>query len=100
MKEKIINVIIDVLKNAIESGEIDSANWDKVTEDTILFGEDDSLDSMDFVNLMVEVEEKIFEVLDTSITIVSEKAFSKKYNPFKNVERLAEFILELQKEDN
>lgn len=71
----------------------------KADQDTAIFGQGSELDSLDFVNLMVIIEEEVFEHLGKTITIASEKAFSKKYNPFKNVTRLSEFIEELIKED-
>jgi acyl carrier protein len=53
------------------------------------------IDSLDFVTLIVIIENNIFNKMDKNITIVSEKAFSKIYSPFKNVETLTEFIVEL-----
>lgn len=67
----------------------------EISNDTILLDVNGKIDSLDFVTLVVIVESNIFNKLDKNITIVSEKAFSKKYSPFKDVESLTEFIVEL-----
>jgi len=53
------------------------------------------LDSLDFTTLIIIIESNIFNKLGKNITIVNEKAFSKKYSPFKDVKSLIEFIIEL-----
>lgn len=60
-----------------------------------LIGENALLDSFDFVNLTVLIEEKISDELDKEISLVNEKAFSKKNSPFKNIESLEIYISEL-----
>ena len=67
----------------------------EISKNTILLDKQGKLDSLDFVTLIVIIESNIFNKLDKNITIVSEKAFSKKYSPFKDVESLTEFIAEL-----
>jgi acyl carrier protein len=93
MKEKIQDIILDSLREFNE--EADEDKLLKVSESTILLDKQGKLDSLDFVSLIVIIESNIFNKLDKNITIVSEKAFSKKYSPFKDVKSLAEFIVEL-----
>jgi len=50
------------------------------------------LDSMDFVNLIILVEEKIYERLGKSITLVNDKAYSMRQNPFKDIKSMSEYI--------
>ena len=93
MKEKIKNIILDSLKEFNEEkGENEAL---EISKDTILLDKKGKLDSLDFVTLIVIIESNIFNKLDKNITIVSEKAFSRKYSPFKDVESLTEFIAEL-----
>ncbi len=101
MVERIKETIKEIiLKSIIELNEdLEEDERLEVSEKTILFGEESRLDSLDFVNLVVTIEENIFNETGKSITIANEKAFSKKYNPFKDVERLAEFIQELLEEE-
>lgn len=93
MKEKIQKIILDSLQEFNE--EIDEDKILKISNDTVLLDKNGELDSLDFITLVCIVESNIFDKFEKNITIVSEKAFSKKYSPFKNVERLTEFIEEL-----
>ncbi len=67
----------------------------EISENLVLMGDSGALDSMDFVNLMVIIEDKVFEELGKEITIVNEKAFSRKRSPFYNIETLSEYLQEL-----
>ena len=93
MKEKIQEIILDSLKEFNE--EEDESNLLEVSKNTILLDKKGKLDSLGFITLVVITESNIFNKLGKNITIVSEKAFSKKYSPFKNIESLTEFIVEL-----
>ena len=93
MRKKIQKVILDSLKEFNEEKAKDEAL--EISNDTILLDKQGKLDSLDFVTLIVIIESNMFNKLGKNITIVSEKAFSKKYSPFKNVETLMDFIVEL-----
>lgn len=94
MKEKIKTLIIESLN---ELKETNNLNFE-INEETILLGENSVMDSFDFVSFVTTLEEKISDTFDKSITIVSEKAFSKKYSPFKTIDRIADYIIELLNE--
>lgn len=66
--------------------------------DTQLFGRGSKLDSLGLVNLIVMVEEKIMDQLDAVITIADERAMSQKHSPFRTIRSLAEYVVELVKE--
>ena len=93
MKEKIKNIVMDSLQEFNE--EADEDKLLEISENTILLDKKGKLDSLDFVTSVVIIESNIFNKLGKNITIVSEKAFSKKYSPFKNVKSLIKFIVEL-----
>jgi len=93
MKEIIKNIVMDSLQEFNE--ETDNNKALETSENTILLDKKGNLDSLDFVTLVVIIESNIFNKLGKNITIVSEKAFSIKYSPFKDVESLTEFIVEL-----
>lgn len=99
MQEKIKQIIIDSVKDLNE--QLDDDNKLQISDNMSIFGKEGKLDSLDFVNLMVIIEDNIFKVFNKSITIVSEKAFSLKYNPFADVEKLTHYIQSiLAGEDN
>ena len=91
MKEK-IKVLI---KEALEETKETTGKKFEITEETILLGQNAVLDSFDFVSFIAALEEKIADNFDKNITIVSEKAFSKKYSPFKTIDCIADFVIEL-----
>lgn len=93
MKEKIQEIILDSLKEFNKEKAKDEVL--EISNDTVLLDVNGKLDSLDFVTLIVIIENNIFDKIDKNVTIVSEKAFSKKYSPFKNIETLTEFIVEL-----
>ena len=94
MKEKIKSLVEEALR---ETQETMGKHFDLNTE-TILIGEGASLDSFDFVSFVAVLEEKIADEFDKNITVVSEKAFSKKYSPFKTIDRITDFVAELLEE--
>jgi len=62
-----------------------------------LFGNEGVFDSLGFVTLMMNIEENVFDTYEKSITIVDEKAFSRKKNPFSTIKSLEIYIQELLK---
>ena len=94
MKEKIKNLVVESLKGLKDTNNLDF----EINDETILLGENAVMDSFDFVSFVSSLEEKIADEFDKSITVVSEKAFSKKYSPFKTIDRIADYIIELLNE--
>jgi acyl carrier protein len=93
MREKIQEIILDSIKEFNKEKVKDEVL--EISNDTALLDVNGKLDSLDFITLIVIIEENISDKLGKNITIVSEKAFSKKYSPFKNVNTMTEFIVEL-----
>ena len=87
--EKVLNVIYEAID------ELNAENPDRPAIEkqpgTILFGRGGCLDSLSLVNLIVSVEALLDSVFDVSVTLADEKAMSLSHNPFKTVERLAEY---------
>ena len=94
MKEKIKKLVIDSLNDLKETNNLDF----EINDEIILLGENAVMDSFDFVSFVSTLEEKIADTFEKSITVVSEKAFSKKYSPFKTIDRIADYIIELLNE--
>lgn len=67
---------------------------------TQLFGSESKLDSMGLVSLIVTVERLIDEKYGKTVTLASEKAFSRSSSPFRTVQTLSEYISELLAEEN
>lgn len=93
MEEKIKKIIFDSLKEFNE--EMSEEGALEISQDTVLLDIDGRIDSLDFVALIVIIENNISNELGKNINIVNEKAFSGEDSPFKNVKSLIEFITEL-----
>ena len=63
--------------------------------DSVLFGEGGVLTSVDFVTLVLDIEEAVEEATGKSITLADERAMSQKHSPFRTVGSLADYIEEL-----
>ena len=70
------------------------------SDSTQLFGSKSKLDSMGLVSLIVTVERLRDEKYGKTVTLASEKAFSRSSSPFRTVQTLSEYISELLAEEN
>jgi acyl carrier protein len=95
-----ITNIDEILKESIE--EINAQLTDEeqlvYTPEEELLGNTGKLDSLSFVTLVSIIEEKLLDSTGKKIYLVTDKAFSQKYSPFKNIETLTIFIETLMKE--
>ncbi len=100
--------VIEDIENQVEAilfeliGEMNEQRPDdqKIAKgkNTQLFGEGGVLDSLELVNLIVALEQRIQSNLDFTITLADEKAMSQKRNPFRSIEALADYAIMLIKE--
>ena len=63
--------------------------------DAPLYGAGGKLESLDFVTLIMEVEEKINAEFGTDITIADENLLSKQKSPFSSLRTLIEYLEEV-----
>ena len=68
------------------------------TLDTVLFGMNGNLDSLELVSLIIAVEDRIQREFETDISIADDRALSQTRSPFSTVGKLAEWTSELVKE--
>ena len=85
--------IKEIIYSVVDEYFVENKIENKATGETVLFGSESVLDSLDFVNLIVEIENKLKDH-DYDIIIASEKAMSRKNSPFRTINTLAEFIEE------
>jgi acyl carrier protein len=83
--------VLQVIENYIKENEI---KIDFIDETTRLIGSSSSFDSMDLVQIIVDVEDKINKAYNCEIILTDEKAMSRSTSPFINVSTLTNFILE------
>ena len=68
------------------------------SSETHLLGRDGKLDSLGLVSFIILLEQRIDEELGRGITLADESAMSRTKSPFRTVENLTDYILELLKE--
>jgi hypothetical protein len=91
---KIQKLVLQVIEKYINDNQISIDYFD---ENTRLIGSTALFDSMDLVQIIVGVEDKLNEVYNLEIILTDEKAMSRTTSPFINVKTLTNFIIELIK---
>jgi hypothetical protein len=64
-------------------------------ENPRIFGAGAPLDSLGLVNFLADLEYRLAEEFDREIVLASEQAMSRTRSPFRDVDALSEYILEL-----
>ena len=92
-REEIEEVIITAYNDYLKEQDIEGEG----NSDTLLFGSDSEVDSMGFVNLIMDIEAHFHDQGDM-ITLTYEEAMAGESSPFRTVTGLTDFILELIEE--
>lgn len=92
MKEQLLTIIEQSFAEINETREQDKHI--PFSENAALYGPSSLLDSVDLVNLLLAIEERIEDEMDITFTIASEKALSLKHSPFKSVSSLCTYLLD------
>ena len=71
------------------------AEGGRITEATVLLGQDGLLDSLGLVNLLVDVEQTLEEETGTALVIGDDRAVSASHSPFRTVGSLADYAMDL-----
>ena len=62
-------------------------------EDTVLVGSEPVLDSLGVVQLIVEVEQRVEQEHNISVTLANDKAMSARNSPFRTIGVLADHVI-------
>lgn len=95
---EITPVVIESLKNVLEESEAPESG--NLTRDTKLLGHNAVLDSLGLVTLLVDLEQRLEEDYDVTITLADERAMSQKSSPFRTVQSLSDYIHMLLQENS
>jgi acyl carrier protein len=90
MKQKVEEIVFSIIVSNTED-----LNIGIINSDTLLLSEGSNIDSMTIVSIVVDLESKLSIVFQKEISLSDEKAMTREKSPFKNVENLIEYILEL-----
>lgn len=89
-EEKIINIVFVTLEQINE--ERTDTNKFVVNKDTIIFGGDAALDSLDLVSAIVDIENAILNEFEQAVSLSDDRAMSEQPAPFTNVSTLTNYI--------
>lgn len=92
-RPQILSLILNRLR--ILGEELNKPNLTKSNEQTRLFGDKADLDSMGLVTLIADLEDDLQKQLGRPVTLVDEKAMSRLTSPFRRVDYLADYLVEL-----
>jgi acyl carrier protein len=90
MKEKVEEIVFNIIKNNTEDINIGSISYD-----TLLLSEGSAIDSMTIVSIVVDLESELTDAFQKEISLSDDKAMSRKISPYDNVKNLIEYIIEL-----
>jgi acyl carrier protein len=92
-RTQILTLILNRLKMLGE--ELHKPALVEATEQTRLFGDKADLDSMGLVTLIADLEYDLQKKLGWSVTLVDEKAMSRLTSPFRRVDFLTDYLVEV-----
>lgn len=91
-RPKTVSLILDCIANIPgAAGTVRDGSSDELP----LLGPGSTLDSIGLVTLIVDVEQRLADEYDVSVTLASENAMSRRQSPFRTVGALADYISEL-----
>ncbi|HKY54883.1 MAG TPA: hypothetical protein VJM08_11280 [Anaerolineales bacterium] len=94
------DVLAAVLEAVAEYNEqLDEEQRLELNPETRLLGKSSKLDSFGLVNLIIVVEEKLYDKFDKSITLADERAMSQDHSPFRSVQSLSDYAYTLLNEN-
>ena len=91
--EKIKQLIFDVIDETNAQSSEDHQLEKSITAS--LYGEKGKLDSLGLVFFITAVEQKLQDGLGLTITLATERAMSQQHSPFRSVQSLINYIIEL-----
>ena len=95
-QNEVLAAVIEAVSEYNE--QLEDAKRLDLSPETRLLGKESKLDSFGLVNLIIVVEEKLYEKFERSVTLADERAMSQERSPFRSVESLAEYAFTLLNE--
>jgi acyl carrier protein len=92
-----LEVVVRAVRELQGSGVISDAPK-SLTADTVLFGQGGFVDSLGLVQVAAETERLIDEAFNVSVAIADERAMSRSQSPFRTIGSLADYVVELVRE--
>ena len=95
-RQAIVDMMMGMLQQTLDAHLLDQGGEAvRATPDLSLIGEEAAVSSMALVSFIADVESTLAENFNLTVTLVSERALSRKKSPFRTVDALADYVLEL-----
>ncbi len=95
-KQAIVDLMIGMLQQTLDAHILDGGGEAvRASADLPLIGEDAAVSSMALVSYIADVESTLMEDYNLTLTLVSERALSRKKSPFRTINALADYVFEL-----
>lgn len=88
----IVEMILAALKDVLDN---QGKGLPDASPATTLYGQGSDVDSLGFVQLLIDIEERVNARYGIAVTPTDEKAMSQKHSPFRTVQTLATHLTEL-----
>lgn len=93
MKDEIFEMVVELLRQiAIEK---QNGDLETISLGTRLFGAQGTLDSLDLVNFIVDLEQEINDRFNKDVVLADDRAMSQRHSPFRTVGSMIDHIARL-----
>lgn len=92
-KQELVDMMLGILQETLDENE--EGERAKASTSLPLVGAEASVTSMALVSFITDVEAAVDETWDKELTLVSESALSREKSPFRTIDALSDYILEL-----
>jgi acyl carrier protein len=92
-RNDIASIVLETLRELGE--DLDKPELESADETTRLFGARSALDSMNLVNFIADIEDRLSDELEIDITLANQSAMSRTHSPFRRVSSCIDYIMEL-----
>jgi acyl carrier protein len=91
------NKIHEIIFEALEAVNAERDEGEKIiiNSETVLFGDEASLDSLDLVSVLVDVESALLDVCGFSVSLTDDRAMDQEISPFSNIHNMTKYILSI-----
>ena len=93
-REDLIDKMVEMLNSAL-ADQSEGGGGVTANRGSLLVGPEAVVTSMALVSFITDVESTLFEAYGLELSLVSEQALSRKNSPFRTIETLADYVLEL-----
>jgi hypothetical protein len=96
-KQELVELMRGLLQSALDEQLVAGTGSEPVPASPTLplVGDNAAVTSMGLVSFIADVESTLADSHNISVTLVSEQALSRKHSPFRSIDALADYVMEL-----